>query len=172
MESVAVISSVYEVQQYTSVKTGTDIGQGFRTLYVRYGGLSYSIMAVQVSLNAGCPWKRWPSLPCVLPAALQGCWQAGAWRGAGGKLVWPCRFIPACARATGTRRQHDLPADNCPCSASLESEGETTALLLSLSIRRPPSSTDGEVSCWVRKSLLFTSYQAGTFFSVSLTVRL
>lgn len=54
MKSVAVISSVYKVKQYTDVKTGTGTGQGFSTLYIHHGDLCYNVMAVQVNLNAGC----------------------------------------------------------------------------------------------------------------------
>ncbi|XP_009332173.1 PREDICTED: cAMP-dependent protein kinase catalytic subunit beta [Pygoscelis adeliae] len=83
--------------------------------------------------------------PASLVCCPQPCGDAGR-REPGGELVWPRLFTPACARATGTRWQRDLPANSCPCSAPLESEGETTALLRSLGVRRPPSSTDGEVS--------------------------
>lgn len=54
LESVAVVSLVYKVQQ-TDIGTGTVIKQGFRTLYVPYGDLGYSPVAVQVNLNAICP---------------------------------------------------------------------------------------------------------------------
>lgn len=71
------------MQSTTIYKCQNRYTEGFRTLYVHYGDLWYSVMAVQVNLNAGCPWKRWPSPPCVLPAAPRGRQRPGAQWGAG-----------------------------------------------------------------------------------------
>lgn len=67
------------------------------------------------------------------------------------------------------------PHQHLPLHSLSGSEAETYSLAALLYSTLPPLSIDGEVSYWVRMSLLFTSYQAGfsiTLFSVSLTIRL
>lgn len=137
MKSVAVISSVYKVQQYTNVKTGR-----YRTRFQNFVHTLWRFMLQRhgcsskpkccLIKHSGCPWKRWPSRPCVLPQ-LGG--DAGRREGARWEPVWPRGLMASLCSCRRDTVAAQPPHRHLPLLSLSGTWGETTASLPSSASR-------------------------------------